>query len=344
LFPTQQLLEEHVHNVAPQELCRALSDVELEEFNREPNRRGISLECKDAIEKIRNYIDKETRGNKLPVLRDGGIEKLLKQRVDINALKQRVDSNVLLYINGSNTNERTARSELWKWYLIFKRLRPDDELPRNPFIPAQRLVEPEGTFRADALRTFMHVFDQRRMEGCLPQLDDDQRTALNRVFLDTLDMLDANEASKRHQSIQTRHPRKRRKLPPPEDQGPTPDSTDPTLAPTTPALAPAPIPVELSPSVGNSGDSQHPTSTLPEVQNQLLPQIPFSVPQSFMPSADNLWLLEQQQQPQPQPQLQQQQEEEEAEDAHLLLPMDDLDYINSWTNYEGFPGFGTRDY
>ncbi|CAN9182537.1 unnamed protein product [Alternaria alternata] len=313
---------------------------ELEEFNREPNRRGISLECKDAIEKIRNYIDKETRGNKLPVLRDGDIEKLLKQRVDINALKQRVDSNVLLYINGSNTNERTARSELWKWYLIFKRLRPDDELPRNPFIPAQRLVEPEGTFRADALRTFMHVFDQRRMEGCLPQLDDDQRTALNRVFLDTLDMLDANEVSKRHQSIQTRHPRKRRKLPPPEDQGPTPDSTDPTLAPTTPALAPAPIPVELSPSVGNSGDSQHPTSTLPEVQNQLLPQIPFSVPQSFMPSADNLWLLQQQQQPQPQLQ---QQQEEEAEDAHLLLPMDDLDYINSWTNYEGFPGFGTRD-
>jgi len=331
LFLTQQLLEDHVRDIAPQGPCRVLSSVELEDFNREPNRLGISLECKETIDDLRKRIEKETKGDKMPALHDSETMALLKQRVD---------SNVLLYINGSNTNERTARSELWKWYLIFKRLRPDDELPRNPFIPAQRLVEPEGTFRADALRTFMHVFDQRRMEGCLPQLDDDQRTALNRVFLDTLDMLDANEASKRHQSIQTRHPRKRRKLPPPEDQGPTPDSTDPTLAPTTPALAPAPIPVELSPSVGNSGDSQHPTSTLPEVQNQLLPQIPFSVPQSFMPSADNLWLLEQQQQPQPQLQ---QQQEEEAEDAHLLLPMDDLDYINSWTNYEGFPGFGTRD-
>jgi hypothetical protein len=47
-------------------------------------------------------------------------------------LEQRVDSNVSLYINGSKTNEKTARSELWKWYLIFKKLRPDDEIPINP--------------------------------------------------------------------------------------------------------------------------------------------------------------------------------------------------------------------
>ncbi|CAN9164736.1 unnamed protein product [Alternaria sp. RS040] len=212
--------------------------VNLEEFNREPNKLGISLECEAAVEKIRTYINKETKGDKLPVFRDGDIEKLLKSRVDINALKQRVDSNVLLYINGSNTNEGTARSELWKWYLIFKKLRPDDELPRNPFIPAQRLAEPEGKSRADALCTFMQVFDQRRMEGCLSQLDDDQRTALNCVFLDTWDMLVAKKASKRHRSIQTRNPQKRQKRSPPEDHEPAPDSTDPALAPTTPAQAP----------------------------------------------------------------------------------------------------------
>lgn len=238
MFLTQQLLGEHVDKSKRQGGCRALSDAELKEFNREPNRLGISLECEDAVEKIRNYINKGMRGKKLPAFRDGDIEKLLNQRVDVNVLNQRVDSNVLLYINGSNTNEKTARSELWKWYLIFKKLRPDDELPRNPFIPAQHLAEPEGRFRADALRTFMHVFDQRRTEGCLPQLDDDQRTALSRVFLDTLDMLDANEASKRHQSIQTRNPRKRQKRSPPEDHELAPDSTDPALAPTTPARTP----------------------------------------------------------------------------------------------------------
>jgi hypothetical protein len=239
LFLIQQNLEEHVENVARQGLCRALSDVELEDFNREPNRLGISLECEAAVEKIRTYIDKETKGRKLPVLRDGEIEKLLNQRVDINVLNQRVDSNVLLYINGSNTNEKTARSELWKWYLIFKKLRPDDDLPRDPFIPAQRLAGPEGRLRADALRTFMHVFDQRRMEGCLLQLDDDQRTALGSVFLDTLEILGANEANERHRSVQTRrNPRKRQKRCLPEDHEPAPDSIDPTLAPTTPAQAP----------------------------------------------------------------------------------------------------------
>jgi hypothetical protein len=355
LFLTQQSLEEHVENVARQGLCRALSDVELEEYNREPNRRGISLECKNAIEKIRKYIEKEMKGDKLPALREGDIEKLLKQRVDINVLKQRVDSNLLLYINGSNTSEKTARSELWKWYLIFKKLRPDDEFPINPFIPAQRLAGPEGRFRADALRTFMHVFDQRRMEGCLPQLDDDQRTALNRVFLDTLDMLNANETSNRHRSVQARrNPRKRQKTSPPEDHGPTPDLTDPTLAHTTPELAPAPILVETHPSVRNPVNFQHPTFTLPEVQNQLLPQTPSSVPRSFMPSADDCWQVQQQNEQQ---RLWLQQEAEEAHSRSFTgdliassatwpryaIPKDVADDIKFWTEYGGLSEFGTRD-
>ncbi|CAN9473488.1 unnamed protein product [Alternaria alternata] len=213
-------------------------DVEEEDSNREPNRLGISLKCEAAVENIRTYIDKEMKGKNLPALRGGDVEELLKQRVDINVLKQRVDSNVLLYINGSNTNEKTARSELWKWYLIFKKLRPDDELPRNPFSPAQVLAEPDGRSRVDALRTFMQVFDQRRMEGCLSRLDDDQRTALDCVFLDTWDILVAKKASKRQRSIKTRNPRKRQKRSPPEDHGPTPDLTNPTLVPTTPAQAP----------------------------------------------------------------------------------------------------------
>ena len=74
---------------------------------------------------------KEMKGD-LPALRHGDVEKLLKQRVDFDVLKQRVDSNVSLYINGSNTTEKIARSQLWRWYLIFKKLRPDDEVPKNP--------------------------------------------------------------------------------------------------------------------------------------------------------------------------------------------------------------------
>jgi hypothetical protein len=100
-----------------------LSSVELEELNREPNRLGISLECKEAIDDLRKRIEKDTKGDKLPALHNDDIMALLKQRVD---------SNVLLYINGSKTSEKTARSQLWRWYLIFKKLRPDDEIPRNP--------------------------------------------------------------------------------------------------------------------------------------------------------------------------------------------------------------------
>jgi hypothetical protein len=310
LFLTKQLLAEHIENVARRGLCRAPSDVEQEDFNREPNRLGISLECEDAVEEIRTYIDKEMKGKKLPALRGGDIEKLLSQRVDINVLNQRVDSNVLLYINGSYINEKTARSELWKWYLIFKKLRPDDELPENPFVPAQLLVEPEGKSRADALCTFMQVFDQRRMEGWLPELDEAQRTALTRVFLDAWDMLVVKKASKRHRSTEMRNPRKRQKRSPPEDHEPTRDSADPTLAPTTPVLAPAPIPGEIPPSVQDAVNIQHPTFTFSEVQNQVLPQTSPSVPQSFMPSDHDFWPL------------QRQQLQQEAEEAHSRFDAD----------------------
>ena len=100
-----------------------MSSAELEELNKEPNRLGISLECKEAIDDLRKSIDKVTKGDKMPAFYDSETMALLKQRVD---------SNVLLYINGSNTSEKTARSQLWKWYLIFKKLRPDDEVPKNP--------------------------------------------------------------------------------------------------------------------------------------------------------------------------------------------------------------------
>ena len=113
-------MEEHVRGVIP---CQTLSSVELEEFNREPNTLGISLECKKAIDHLRNRVDKEMKVNKVPVLYDGETMALLRQRVE---------SNLLLYINGSQTSEKTARSQLWKWYFIFKHLRPDDEIPRNP--------------------------------------------------------------------------------------------------------------------------------------------------------------------------------------------------------------------
>lgn len=202
-------------------------------------------------------------------------------------------------------------------------------------ISAQRLAGPEERPRADARRVFLHIFDQKHREGCLPELDDDQRTALGRVFLDTLEMLGANEANERHRCAQTkRRPQKRQKRSPPEDDGPAPGSTDLTLATTTPALAPAPIPVEIPSFVQYPVNFQYPIFPLPEVQNQLLQQTPLSAPESFIPSADDLWLLQQQQQ------LLQQQE---AEDAHSLFSTGDFGYINLSTGYKGLPGFGNRD-
>ncbi|CAN9467665.1 unnamed protein product [Alternaria alternata] len=234
-----------------------------------------------------------------------------------------------------------------------KRQNPDDDVSQcsgafsseegddSDVISAQRLAGSEERPRADARRIFMQLLDQKRIEGCLPEFDDNQRTALGRVFLDALEMLGLNQANNGRRTSQntTGNPRKRQRISPPESCERAPNSTDLTPAPTTPALAPAPIPVEVPLSVRNPVNFQHPTFTPPEVQNQLLPQIPSSVPQSFMPSADNLWLLQQQQQPQ-----QQLQQQQEAENDRSLLPMGDLDYINSWTGYDGLPEFGTRGY
>ncbi|OAG00174.1 uncharacterized protein CC84DRAFT_1180971 [Paraphaeosphaeria sporulosa] len=48
-------------------------------------------------------------------------------------LRGRVYSNFAQHINGSDTREKTAPAELWKWYLIFKQLQPDAKVPWNPF-------------------------------------------------------------------------------------------------------------------------------------------------------------------------------------------------------------------
>jgi len=120
LFLTKKSLEEHIQNNRLQDrVCQKLSALELEEKNWEPNRHGISIERKEAIDKIRDEISK----GKVPRHYDNNTMAMLKQRVE---------SNVSLYVNGSDTSEGTAKSELWKWYLIFKQLRPDDEVPMNP--------------------------------------------------------------------------------------------------------------------------------------------------------------------------------------------------------------------
>jgi len=99
--------------------CQILSESELERKNREASCQGISEECKEAVEKIRDDINK----GKVPTRHDDAT---------MQVLRRRVESNVDRYINGSNTPRKTAISELWKWYLIFKELRPDDEVPMNP--------------------------------------------------------------------------------------------------------------------------------------------------------------------------------------------------------------------
>jgi hypothetical protein len=60
---------------------------------------------------------------------------------------------------------------------------------------------------------FMRNLDQ---EECLSGLNDDQRTALGRVFLNTVEMLGVNQANNGPQSVQstTKNPRKRPRLSP----------------------------------------------------------------------------------------------------------------------------------
>lgn len=123
-FTTQGLLDEHYRNVRSGGSCKRYSDQELITVNSNSNRHGVSEKCEEIVENMRDRVVKAMKkSDGPPVVFDDQTMELLTKRVY---------SNVALYINGSDTPEKTARSELWKWYLIFKQLQPDAEVPLNP--------------------------------------------------------------------------------------------------------------------------------------------------------------------------------------------------------------------
>ena len=122
-FVTQTLLEEHVQNSKLKGMCKQYSAQELVKINSESNRHGVSRERIEVVKKMREQIEKALKKGGPPAVFDVNTMELLTKRVD---------SNVTTYINGSDTPEKTAESELWKWYLIFKQLHPDEEVPLNP--------------------------------------------------------------------------------------------------------------------------------------------------------------------------------------------------------------------
>lgn len=121
LFESQKSLDAHIdarRNGMPG-VCITHSDEDLIRLNRHPQTLGLSEKMKEDIDKLRSKL---TLSN-LPKYCD---EPTLK------SIRSRVESNLHLYMNGSSITESSARLELWKWYIIFKRLRPDDEIPSNP--------------------------------------------------------------------------------------------------------------------------------------------------------------------------------------------------------------------
>jgi hypothetical protein len=107
--------------------CKQYSKEELAKINSEPDRLGLSEEREKIVKDMREQITLESRTGSWPPRVFYGFD------VDtMELLTKRVDSNVALYLNGSNISEKAARTELWRWYLIFKVLQPDAQVPSNP--------------------------------------------------------------------------------------------------------------------------------------------------------------------------------------------------------------------
>ena len=123
LFSTQELSDQHAKNWTSNGTCKRYSSQELLKMNSESNRHGVSIERKAHIEMRRPQIKKALIRGAPPRIFDENTMELLEKRVF---------SNVVLYINDSDTSEKTARSELWTWYIIFNELHPDEEEPLNP--------------------------------------------------------------------------------------------------------------------------------------------------------------------------------------------------------------------
>lgn len=122
---TQKLLDKHYQNmISVGDVCKIYSTQDLAAMNSEPNRHGVSEKRKEVIENMRDQVEK--------AMKKSGGPPLVFDFNTMELLTKRVNSNVTGYINGSDTSEKTARSELWKWYLIFKQLQPDAEVPLNP--------------------------------------------------------------------------------------------------------------------------------------------------------------------------------------------------------------------
>jgi hypothetical protein len=121
LFENADLAEAHFESVRQKVLgvCVKHNPEELQELNRRPNSLGITEERKVYIDAIRGKI------------KNGKVKRIYNDDT-MALLELRVENNIQLYINGSNLTEKAARTELWKWYIIFKELRPDDEVPLNP--------------------------------------------------------------------------------------------------------------------------------------------------------------------------------------------------------------------
>lgn len=212
LFENKVLAEAHFKSIREKApgVCVEHSLEELQELNRRPNSLGITEQRKVAIDSIRAKI----RNGKVPHIYDDDTMALLNQRVE---------SNILLYINGSDITEKAARTELWKWYIIFKQLRPDDEVPLNPFTSKCPVTGTDNRPQASILRIFNSTIDQLCSDKSLPQFSDAQRNVLNQALLNTVEILGAEEDQERSRSAQNtpKNARKRQKMSPPDVERPT---------------------------------------------------------------------------------------------------------------------------
>ncbi|ORY11511.1 hypothetical protein BCR34DRAFT_601295 [Clohesyomyces aquaticus] len=193
----------------PPAVCVDHSPEELQLLNRRANSMGITELRKAEIDTIR----KQTKNGRAPRIYDDSTMELLKGRVE---------SNVSNYINGSDITEKAARTELWKWYIIFRQLRPDDEVPTNPFTSKRPVLGTDNVRQESLVRIFNSNIDQLSSSNPSEQFSQPQRTILRQALLNTIEMLGAEEDQERKHSVpsESRRSRKRQKMSSPEMEQP----------------------------------------------------------------------------------------------------------------------------
>ncbi|KAF4633796.1 hypothetical protein G7Y89_g4317 [Cudoniella acicularis] len=170
LFENEDIAERHKEELKSDVPCSILPPKELEAFNSEMNRRGISPDRKNEIDKAIRIFN---RTGTLPIS-------------DIQVASDAwISRNRPIYIGRSDTPATTADRELGKWLVVWFTLFPDKEIPYHPFDDGG-LPGPKKCERILDLSMSSIIDDSAK--GLLPELSQEHLARIRRHFRNAMEI------------------------------------------------------------------------------------------------------------------------------------------------------------